>query len=133
VDDAELRARGMDMHHCVGGYGPKVRGNECIILTKGDQTAEIQLKLDKTGEVVTSAKINQVKGPYNRVDEPDEELQSIATGLVGKRIKDIPPELDDDNADGYDDDGLPSEQDICDIFMKHHIKPLVRLIKARPY
>jgi hypothetical protein len=107
---ADLEERGKQMSHCVGGYGPRVRNHDCIILTKGDSTAEIQFNIDKKKGIITQAFINQVKGPHNRLDKPDDELDYIAAELVGKSINNI------DNNDAL-------ENEISDIFMKHLIKP----------
>jgi len=113
----DLINRGNDMHHCVGSYGERVFKHDCLILMKDDQTAEITLDVsekDDGSEVIDKTRIVQVKGPRNKVLEPDTELKMIAKNLKGKRV--------DNNVD---EDTTQQETDICDIFCKTIFKPSI--------
>jgi len=106
ADKYALKQIGKDQHHCVGGYGDKIRSHSCLILTKPNKTAEIQLQVKRDG-TIESANINQVRGPSNAVLEPDDELKQIASALVGKNVK-----------------GDDAEKILSDIFAKHIIRPV---------
>jgi hypothetical protein len=106
ADKYVLKQIGKDQHHCVGGYGDKIRSHSCLILTKPNKTAEIQLQVKRDG-TIESANINQVRGPSNAVLEPDDELKQIASALVGKNVK-----------------GDDAEKILSDIFAKHIIRPV---------
>ena len=114
-----LEQRADEHNNCLisSRYDEKIAFKECLVLTKGNATAEIELTKDEYGNI-KDTKVKQIKGPSNKELMFTDDTESTFSNLFYE-VNGIASDIRGMNVN--DDEGM--EKVISDIFAKHVIQP----------